>query len=253
MACLVMPVAGQQPAAAPGRPEIPVARSAGPPDRSPPPEASAWTNLVIRPAGAGVFELGPVRFDRATRTATFPATINMLQGPVEYLIVSGYGKTHESILRTSAEPFHVHLAMLLMDAKAAGMPTNESVAPALRPPQQPGQILAPAAQPVAGDRVHVEVEWERGGQKLRQPASDFITNAREGRAMSDGPWTYSGGQVVQGFFTPQQTGSIAAVITDPDALINNPRAGHENDDIWLVDTNAIPPLNTPVQVIIQLR
>lgn len=242
----------QPPSPGSSRPEIPVALSAGPPDRSPPPEASAWSNMVIRPVGPGLFELGQVRFDRPNRTITFPATVNMLQGPVEYLLVAGYGKTHESILRTAAEPFHLHLAMLLLDAKGAALPTNAPVT-ADRPPPRPGQLTAPTAQPFVGDSIHIDVAWIRDGTPVRQPASDFILNLRDGQPMSAGPWTYNGGQVVQGFFTAQQIGSIAAVVSDPDALINNPRAGRDNDDIWAVRTNAIPPLNTPVEVILQLR
>lgn len=249
---VLMTAGAQSPAGTAPRPEIPIALGGPPPDRLPPPEASAWTNMVIRPVGPGTFELGQVRFDRPSRTVTFPATVNMLQGPVEYLLVTGYGKTHESVLRTGAEPFHLHLAMLLLDARGAALPTNFP-APAARPPQRPGQLLAPSAQPIAGDSVQVDVAWTRDGKSVRQPASDFIVNLRDGQAMSAGPWTYNGGQVVQGFFTAQQGGSIAAVVSDPEALINNPRAGRDNDEIWAVRTNAIPPLNTPVEVVIQLR
>jgi hypothetical protein len=39
---------------------------------------------------------------------------------------------------------------------------------------------------------------------------------------------------------------------DPTALANNPRAGYDNDQIWQVREEKVPPLKTPVEVSITL-
>ena len=70
--------------------------------------------------------------------------------------------------------------------------------------------------------------------------------------MTRGEWRYNGSRVVEGNFLGQREGSIVAVIADPDALSNNPRPGRDNDQIWQVHTNAVPPVGTPVRITIQL-
>jgi hypothetical protein len=48
------------------------------------------------------------------------------------------------------------------------------------------------------------------------------------------------------------SGSIASLITDPDAQINSLTPGHDNDRIWMVNTNELPAAGTPVQITIKL-
>jgi hypothetical protein len=38
------------------------------------------------------------------------------------------------------------------------------------------------------------------------------------------------------------------LITDPFALVNNPRPGRDNDDLCEVNSKTVPPLDTAVQV-----
>jgi len=71
--------------------------------------------------------------------------------------------------------------------------------------------------------------------------------------MSKGEWIYNGSTVFEGTFIAQQDGSIVSVMVDPDALINNPRPGRENDKIWSIIRKGLPPLNSPIQVTIQLQ
>jgi hypothetical protein len=59
--------------------------------------------------------------------------------------------------------------------------------------------------------------------------------------------------VIDGTFLAQRDGSIASVITDPDALLNSMRPGRDKDDIWQVNTNAVPAIDTPVNITIQFR
>jgi len=59
--------------------------------------------------------------------------------------------------------------------------------------------------------------------------------------------------VVRGTFLAQRDGQIAALIDDLDAMVNNPRPGHDNDQIWQLDSNTLPPLGTPVEVTFKLE
>src|SRR3954467_6550095 len=61
-------------------------------------------NAPLREIGPGIFQLGDIRIDKHKRTVSFPAVLNLRQGAMEYLMVSSWGKVHESILRTETEP-----------------------------------------------------------------------------------------------------------------------------------------------------
>ena len=185
----------------------------------------------------GLFELGAVRLDKDMRAVSFPATVNMKDGAIEYLIVTKNGKTHESLLRTDAEPQHIHLAMLLLGAKGAG--TNAF----------PEEVT----KPLPGDRVSLEIRCMTGGKEKRFRAEELVFNTQTKSVMTRGDWVYNGSRLVEGAFLAQRDGSIVSIMTDEDALINNPRLGRENDKIWQPHAGGLPPVDTPVEVILKLE
>ena len=71
----------------------------------------------IREVSPGVFQVGGVKLEREARRVSFPAKLNMTNGPIEYLLVTTAGKAHESLLTTDIEPQHLQVAMLLLGAK----------------------------------------------------------------------------------------------------------------------------------------
>jgi hypothetical protein len=215
-----------------------------PPQPPPAPASAAVTNMLLRPSGLGVFVIGQVRLDTAARTVSFPAIVNARQGPMEYLIVTPYGSTHESVFRTEVEPYHIHIAVLLLGAKGE---TNSIQNP---PPTQ--QVADPWTQPIHGDPVRLEIAWEQDGNARRCAAEDWVYNLATQAPMSRGAWIYNGSLVHRGLFRAQIDGAIASIIASPSALINNPGKGAVNDDIWTVNTNALPALGTKVTAIIHL-
>ncbi len=199
--------------------------------------AAAPTNAPIKQVSPGVFEIGKVRLDKRQRTVSFPAVLNMNQALIEYLVVTSSGKMHESLLRTDVEPYQIHLAMLLLGAKGAGtnaFPESNTL-------------------PLPGDRVAIELSWKADGKEKRCRAEELVYNRQTKSAMVKGDWVYNGSRTVEGTFVVQQIGSIVSVIVDPDALINNPRPGREDDEIWEIKGTGLPPLETPVQVTIKLK
>lgn len=206
---------------------------------APPPPAptAVTTNSPLKSIGPGRFQIGAVHFDKKHKTVQFPATLNMDQGLIEYLIVTESGKTHESLLKTAVEPYHLHLAMLLLGAKGASpnAPTNNT------------------PKPLPGDPVNISLSWKDGDREKICRAEELVFNRETRAAMTAGDWTFNGSRVAEGTFLAQRDGSIVAVITDSDALLNNPRPGHENDEIWEVHTNRVPPVSTRIEVTIQLK
>lgn len=215
----------------------PAAAQTGPkPLANPVPTDSAATNAVFQRLDEHRFQVGQVILHKTNLTVTFPAVVNMSQGLVEYFCVGVQGKVHESVLRTEVEPFHVHVAMLLLGAQGA-------------PPQA---LKEDYRQPVPGDSISLMVSWEENGQRQERPAEEWVWDVANQRAMSRGPWTYSGSRVFDGTFLAQRDRSFVAIIGDIDALVNNPRPRRERDDNWLVNTNACPPVGTLVSLTFKL-
>ena len=194
------------------------------------------TNSPLKAIGPDLFELGLVRIDKKQRTLAFPAVVNLREGNIEYAVVTTTGKTHESLLRTEARPHHLQVALLLLGAKGAG--TNSL-------PDDPRRTLP-------GEKVQIELNWSDGRKTRRSELEDFVHDRKTGRRSKRGPWVFTGSRFRDDGFAAEFDGSIVSLITDADALINNPRQGREDDDNWLVRTNGLPPLNAPVNVVIRL-
>ena len=80
----------------------------------------------------------------------------------------------------------------------------------------------------------------------------MVFDRAKNRPMSKGPWTYNGSFQFEGAFVAQEAGSIIRVIADPEALINNPRERREDDDNWIVNSKAVPAVETLVTVTIKV-
>lgn len=213
------------------------------------------TNEPLRQISANVFQLGSVRLDKSLKTVQFPALMNLREGLIEYLLVNSRGKSYESLLRTETEPYYIHLAMLLIGAQ--GAPETPALLNAPSVPfhvnRPPNATNVPPPLAILGDPVTIELSWQTARGPKQFPAEDCIMNLATKTNASRGPWTYNGSRVLHGLFIAQRDGSIVAMIDDIDAMVNNPRPGHENDQIWQVNSALLPPTNTPVEVTFKLE
>lgn len=197
----------------------------------------APTNAPLRQVTADRFELGGVRFDKKQKTAQFEAQVNMNEGLIEYLVVGAAGKLHESLLRTEIEPEHLHLAMLLLGAQI--------------PPAEP--VRSGGDGKIEGNPVQIRLTWKSGDQEMEVPAEDWIRNKATDSAMKRGAWTYLGSQIIRGTFMARRERSLVAIVTDPFALIGNPRQGHESDEIWFVRSPQVPTVGTRVLITLHIE
>src|SRR5262245_22712945 len=197
--------------------------------------ASNRAHNAMRKIAPGILQIGDVTVDKNRRTVTFPAVVNLRHGAMEYFLVSSWGKIHESILRTESEPYRIHLAMLLLGAKGAGT-NDEELAQAAAPfVSHPSEIRVP------GDKITVEVRWSINGKKTRRRAEELIYNTQKKSKLSRGYWVYNGSFMDENTFLAQREGSAISLVTDPEALINYTGPGHDNDTVWIANTNRLPP------------
>ena len=195
---------------------------------------------------AATARLGKVRLDAGARRVTFPAVFNQSEGPLEYVLVGSGGKTHESLLRTEVEPIQLHTAMLLLGAKGGERhPGND-------PPAAINADYLRTAPALKGERVQITLRWQAGDKEVACRAEDLVFDAQTRAPAARGDWLYSGSMFDGNHFLAQEEKSFIALVTDPAALINNPRPGHDNDQVWTVLKEKVPAKETAVQVILEL-
>lgn len=204
------------------------------------------TSPIMREISPGVYEIGQIRLDQKAQTVTFPGVLNMNDGNLEYLIVTPQGNTHESLLVSDVAPSDLHFAMLLLGAKGSGEQKGDM------PPAQIDAKYLKTAPPLRGDNVSLTVRWKVGDAEKSAPIEDWLINTDTKKTVERGPWIYNGSTFNDGHFLAQIEGAQAALVTYPAALINNPRKGNDNDQIWTVNTKAVPAVKTPVDIVITL-
>lgn len=215
--------------------------------------ATAWAqnepppaSPVMREISPGIYEIGQLRLDQKTRTISLPGVLNMNDGYIEYLLVTEQGNSHESLLVSDVSPSDLHFAMLLLGAKGSGIASGDI------PRGQIDSKFLQTAPKLKGDNIDIGVRWKVGDAEKSAPVEDWIFNTETKKPMQRGPWIYNGSMFNGGHFLAQVEGAHAALLTYPAALINNPRKGNDNDQIWMVNAKAVPAVKTPVEIIITL-
>lgn len=205
------------------------------------------TNPPVRSVGPGLWEIGEIRLDQAKKTLSFPAVVNLREGPLEYVLVTDYGKIHESLLRTTVPPYHIQMALILLGVPAApllpeanGIATNASQAAAT-------VTNASNITNVAG-RLLMEIGWNVRGRVRYVPLGNFVQNRRARTKVGKGDWFFMGSRLREGGFAAQADGSIVTLIDDPDAIVGSHLPGSDDDDNWLAIGRRMPPLETAVEV-----
>ena len=207
---------------------------------------------AMKEISPGIFQIGVLKLDKAARSISFPGKVNMASDVVEYVLVNTRGSIHESLLSTEVQPSDLHFAMLLLGAKGAGLLAPQ---PSEAPPAQIDAIYLKTAPRLKGDNLDFSVRWTDAAGKLHLGAvEEWLLNPESRKAPERGPWIYTGSMFGQeGAFLAQQDGNFASVVVNPAALINNPRPGNDNDKLWTVNEKTVPPVETPVEIILTLQ
>jgi hypothetical protein len=200
---------------------------------------------VVREISPGIFEVGKVRLDQKALSISFPGILNMKRGMVEYLLVNSTGAVHESLLATDVGATDIHVAMLLLGARGGAVT-------AVAPPAQLDAQYFRSAPKLTGDSVFITVKWKEKDAEKTAPIEEWLTDETGKKKIEHGPWIYNGSMVYEGQFLAQADGNLVALVTSPTALINNPRKGNDNDEMWHVNEEITPSANTAVEIIFKL-
>ena len=201
----------------------------------------------VKDLGNGAFKAGLVHFNSSTRSISFPCTVNMTEGLLEYAIVHENGKIHEALLSTKAQPVDLNVALKLLHFEPSQelfMILDEDYRPTGKFPEVPEETRHAA-------RVEILLSWKDASGKDHTAAlNDWITNSRTKTPVAAAPWVYGGSCLHHGVFQAQAMGDIAAVYTNRTALFNFPGKDRSNDEVWIPTPEKTPPVGTPVTVTI---
>jgi len=193
---------------------------------TPPPRVPDFTTLQ---------SLGTVQLDPVNRFLVITGFVNQVDGGIELFACGRGGKTHESILVLYANPADMQAGLLLLKLKHG--------------PPMPGLGMGP---PV-GDAVSIDVHWTMDGQSHVRSAESMILDNRTGRAVKHGAWIFNGSEFENGFFKANAEESLIASYWDPWAIINLKSEVGNDDERLVVNRKTVPPLHTPIQLIISPR
>jgi hypothetical protein len=110
-----------------------------------------------------------------------------------------------------------------------------------------GGVPVKGAKHPASSEMTLHIRWkDAAGAEQTVRLEQWLHNADKRAKIVEGPFIYTGSRVMpDGTFLAQETGSLIALYVDPASVVNNPRDGNENDDVWFPDPG-VPTKGTPV-------
>jgi len=187
---------------------------------------------------------GSVVLDKQTKVLSFKAKLNMREGIIEYAMAASYGKGHEALFVTDADPFHITLGLKLLDFKSF----DGFFAPIGPNRQMQPNFLPPPRQQYIGSIVQIEVVWQQDGKERRCGLNELVLNQKKQQCMPAKYFLYNDSIVDQGVYQAAIIGDIIAIYPDRAAMFNYTGEDKDDDEAWVPYADRLPPLGTEVTI-----
>lgn len=212
-----------------------VAQVGLPPNAPPPPDrlTEAMRTADMNALGEGKYRLGEVLIDQTKKELALKGMVNLNSGPMELIACATGGRTHESVLIMDVEPIHLQTSLLLI-----GLQPGRNI-------RWEGDTRVPE-----GSGVIIEVTWELGGIEHIYRAEDLVMDVTSKKTMPHTAWIFTGSQIINGRFMAQEEKSLITTYRFPYTIIDNPLPSGTDDELYVANTLLLPPVGTPVNMII---
>jgi hypothetical protein len=215
-------------------------------------EITAWACLTMLIASTGVLSedepnkivtLSPsLRFDAEKEVVWIDAEVVLTEGSLELLLCPKRTKEHESILAAEIAPRQFQLALLGVGAVPGATARFE-----------------PSFEPPRGQKIRIQCEYERDGQRVRDDARDWIRSpARTNSPQPKFDFVFAGSRFLR---IPGESrvrwlgddGDVICVANFPGSIVDVNLQSTASNDALLFEawTDRIPPKGTKVRVILQ--
>lgn len=163
------------------------------------------------------------------------------EGQLEMFACLKGTKEHEAVVAVDGKAYFIHAGLLAVGAKA-GTPVQ----------------FDPMYKPATGTEIEVTVLWiDKDGKKHQVKAQEWIRQAETKKIMTY-PWVFAG----SGFWFDETTGrehyqaeggDLICVSNFPSATLDIPVESSQGNMelLFEVNTAAVPPLKTPVRVVLK--
>lgn len=203
------------------------------------PAAAPPAAPATQPSGAKGGKLPFVEFDAKTKRVRVECEIVGVETPLEFFCVARNGPDHETVLRTRAQPSHIHAALLAIGLKP-GAPLSWS--------EEKKKWIPPDGPPLS-----VSVEYEADGKLVSLPANRLMRDQKTKKEMPELTWVFTGSRVLdQGQYAADLTGYIISVVNFDFTLIDIPDlASSSNETLeWERNTDVSPPPGAKVTMVL---
>ena len=162
------------------------------------------------------------------------------EGQLEHLMCKKGTKEHEAILATDAVARDIHAVLLLTGAK----------------PGHPVRFL-PKFEPPAGSAIGIEFAWRQDGKIQKSDARQWVRDEKAKAPLAI-DWVFAGSDLYEDPVTKKtiyaaDEGDLITVANFGSAILDLPiKSSNDNADlVFEAFTSRIPPLETPVMVILE--
>ncbi len=211
-----------------------------PPAATPGPVAKAPEPAEVKKALIGPNVFLEVQGDK--RRVLVSSRVCLREGQLEGLLCRKNTKEHEYILAADVDARHVHAALVASGAKA-GSPVR----------------FAPEYAPASGTEIRVSLRYQKDGKLVTLPAGQWI---RDGKTKKDlgQDWVFGGSRFVPNPedakappFYLANDGDVICLCNMETAMLDLPvRSPKALDErVYQAHTERIPPLETPVVVVLE--
>jgi hypothetical protein len=205
------------------------------------------TQQRIQKLSATEYLLDGIKIKADTREVRIPCQVCLKKSPIEYMLTTDTGKTHETDLTTAVSPTAIQVAMLLVNYE----PATEGLLAKVPENERPKTWKDEPPKIKGANRVNIAVEWKIGTAVHSGALSQWAQNSDTRKAPLDlDTWIFNGSYIDERGFIAQQEGSIIGIWLDRGAIFNSPAEGNWRDDLWISLPDNIPDEMTPVVLII---
>ena len=171
------------------------------------------------------------------------AYVCLRQGMLEQLLTRKRTKEHEAILAVDTDARNIHLALVAAGAEP-GSPVK------FRP-----KFTAPTGTPI---KITLEYK-DKQGKTVRVPAQQWIQNVKTKKDL-DSDWVFTGSVLISDPFNKTKPpyygandGDVICISNFDTAMLDVPfNSSKENDELaFVAHTDRIPPIDTPVRLILE--
>jgi hypothetical protein len=176
------------------------------------------------------------------RRVIVSATVCLREGQLEGLLCRNNTKEHEYILAANVDARQIHFALIAAGAKP-GSPVR----------------FVPRYAPATGSTIKVLLRFKKDGKEVTVPAGSWVEDGKAHKPLAR-DWVFGGSRLIPDpedntkppFYLANQ-GDLICVCNMESAMLDLPVPSPKKLDerVFTARTAAIPPLQTPVEVILE--